>query len=130
MQYVKRALPTQVLFAEHAGTLNTLEGVVAYQTGDALVTGVEGERWPIARDDFERTYEAIPPTRMAEDGTYTKRHVPVQALQVTVTTVLSIHGVTAELRAAPGDWVVTDTHGKHWVVADSIFQKTYSVMEP
>lgn len=128
MQYVKRALPTQVLFAEHAGTLNTLEGVVAYQTGDALVTGVEGERWPIARDDFERTYEAIPPTRMAEDGTYTKRHVPVQALRVTEATLL-LSGA-AELRAAPGDWVVTDTHGKRWVVADSIFQKTYSVMEP
>lgn len=129
MQYVKRALPTQVLFAEHAGTLDTLEGVVAYQNGDALVTGVEGERWPIAREDFERTYEAMLPTRMAEDGTYTKRHTPVQALQVTEITVLSIQSGTAKLRAAPGDWVVTDTHGKRWVVADTIFQKTYRALE-
>jgi PGDYG protein len=129
VQYVKRALPTQVVFADCAGTLNTLEGRVAYQAGDALLTGVEGERWPIARTDFERTYEAIPPTRMAEEGLYQKRHSPVDARQVVEATALPVQSGAATLRVAPGDWVVTDVRGHRWVVADTIFRKTYRALE-
>src|SRR5664279_1064449 len=52
----KRAVVVQVVFAEAAGTLSTQEGPVNYSTGDALLTGTEGERWPVTRHIFDQTY--------------------------------------------------------------------------
>ena len=49
----KRAVVVQVEFAETDGTLSTQEGPVHYSTGDALLTGTEGERWSVARDTFD-----------------------------------------------------------------------------
>ena len=40
-----------------AGTLATAEGPVAYESGDALLTGPAGERWPVPRARFLRDYE-------------------------------------------------------------------------
>jgi hypothetical protein len=40
----RRAIPMAVEFASGAGTLKTREGDVAFDIGDAIVTGVENER--------------------------------------------------------------------------------------
>ena len=42
----KRLVPVPVAFALADGVCETLEGPVHYQKGDALLTGVQGERYP------------------------------------------------------------------------------------
>jgi len=71
-RYAKRRDPVEVEIAQAPGVLATLEGEVGYNAGDALITGVKGERWPASRERFERTYEALPPTRPGESGRYSR----------------------------------------------------------
>jgi len=40
-----------------AFSVKTLEGIMSGQAGDWLAEGIGGERWIIANDIFERTYE-------------------------------------------------------------------------
>jgi len=39
--------------------VNTLEGVMTGQPGDYLCEGIDGERWPVKKEIFEKTYEVI-----------------------------------------------------------------------
>ncbi len=39
--------------------LPTNEGDMAFNEGDYIATGVDGEHWCIAKDIFERTYERV-----------------------------------------------------------------------
>ena len=48
--------------ATEAGEIETLEGVMSYSKGDWLVTGVEGEQYPVAADIFEQTFEPMDKT--------------------------------------------------------------------
>jgi hypothetical protein len=44
------------LYSNH-GSIKTLEGVMTVCPGDWIVTGVNGERYPVKPDIFEKTYE-------------------------------------------------------------------------
>lgn len=125
MKYRKKPIPHSVSFAKAAGTLQTLEGPVDYASGDALMTGVAEEHWPISRPRFEATYTPVPPTVMGENGLYLKMPIPVSAYQAHDNEMISLGDGRGELRAKPGDWIVTSPDGKQWVVADSIFHDTY-----
>lgn len=39
--------------------INTLEGRMKAEKGDWIVTGVNGERYPVKPEIFEKTYEVI-----------------------------------------------------------------------
>ncbi|VNM35160.1 prophage Lp2 protein 33 [Streptococcus pneumoniae] len=39
--------------------IDTLEGVMKASPGDWIVTGVDGEKYPVKPDIFEKTYEVI-----------------------------------------------------------------------
>lgn len=39
--------------------IDTLEGVMKASPGDWIVTGVDGEKYPVKPDIFEKTYEII-----------------------------------------------------------------------
>ena len=39
--------------------INTLEGIMKASPGDWIVTGVDGEKYPVKPDIFEKTYEII-----------------------------------------------------------------------
>lgn len=124
-KYVKVKLPTQVEFAVEEGTLNTLEGKVHYQIKDALMTGVQGERWPISRAKFELTYEPVPPTLMGAPGTYIKKRMIVEAIQRDKPFEVAIDGGKSILKGNAGDWVISSPNGSQWLIADEIFKKTY-----
>jgi hypothetical protein len=124
----KRPIPVRVEFASKSGSEQTIEGPVAYSLGDALLTGVAGERWPIRRAHFETTYVALSPTKMGEDGYYLKQPLIVDAEQVIRPTVVDLDTKSGSLIARPGDWLVTAPTGRRWVVADDIFQETYISM--
>lgn len=124
-KYLKLPIITHVEFAMTPGTIVTLEGKVPYQSGDALMTGVSGERWPISRVRFDSTYEAVPPTMRGEDGGYIKKAIPVTAIQITETTLVTLTGEPAKITGQIGDWLITAPDGSQWVVSDAIFRQTY-----
>lgn len=126
---MKRPLVVAVTFAPCAGELQTLEGMVQYAAGDALMTGVLGEHWPIRRQTFESSYEPCDLQPMGVDGNFRKRATPVFARQLTQACVIQLDGDRGELNGETGDWVVRDDAGKVWLVAKDVFQITYASLE-
>lgn len=128
MKYIKKKLPAQVELSATEKTISTPEGAVLCRLGDAIMTGVTGEHWPISRAQFEASYEAVPPTVMGQSGLYEKRPFEVdarQALAATQVTLADGHGV---LTVKVGDWIVTGPDGQEWVVDGNIFAATYSMV--
>lgn len=124
--YIKKPIPVQVEFATSAGNLPTLEGRVAYESGDALVTGVAGERWPIRRERFERTYRACDAGgAMGRNGRFMRQPALVQARQTENPVRIPLEGNLGILLAKAGDWIVTGPDGETWPVANGIFQESY-----
>lgn len=66
-QFIKTG-SVSVTFAQEAGRIATREGDVRYSPGDALITGVEGECWPEARQKFDSSYVPILPNRHGQPG--------------------------------------------------------------
>lgn len=127
-QYIKQPMAVEVVFAQEAGVLQTLEGAVHVLPGDALLTGVEGERWPVQRARFDASYSARPPTRQGEAGTYIKRPMAVHAIPATQPGQIRLDNGRDTIVATPGDWLVADVSGSIWVVAASIFAATYTLL--
>jgi hypothetical protein len=123
--FIKKPVVVHVAFAVDGGTMSTPEGPVAFEAGDAILTGVRDERWPIARERFEASYVAVPPTCMGDPGSYRKLPLVVQARRVDVETEVAMVGAQGVLRARLGDWIVSAPDGEHWVVEASIFADTY-----
>jgi len=128
-KFLKRAIVVQVEFADKPGLLTTLEGIVPYQAGDALMTGVDNERWPIARARFDASYKAQSPTRQGENGGYIKHRIPVTAVQITEPTQVALSSATASISGKIGDWLITAPDGSQWIVDDAIFSKTYQMVK-
>jgi hypothetical protein len=126
----KRAIPVSVSFADAPGELNTLEGPVPYEDGDAIITGVKGEHWPVERGPFLDRYEALPGTNSGEDGTYARRPEVVLAVQMTSKDdPLEIATQSGGLLTArEGDWLVQYAPGDFGVVNPEIFDETYEVL--
>lgn len=126
-KYIKKPIKTKVEFATNSGELETLEGTVKYQLGDALITGVAGEQWPINRTQFEQSYRPVTPVNMGQSGNYLKNRVQVEARQTNIEENISI--AEGMLHAKKGDWIVSAPDGKQWVVADLIFRETYQRLD-
>lgn len=58
-KYVKKPIPIQAIQIAEPFTVDTLEGRHTGNAGDYLVVGIRGERYPVKRDIFEESYEAI-----------------------------------------------------------------------
>ena len=59
MKAIKKSVAIDFEFATEDGEIKTLEGVMSYKKGDAIITGVKGERYPCRRDIFDQTYSII-----------------------------------------------------------------------
>lgn len=125
----KRPMPVEVRFAFADGICQTLEGPVRYRRGDAILTGSHGERWPVQRDRFFDSYEPLPPTDAAKNGTYRKRPALVLALRLDCDLAVPVGWANDPLQAHPGDWLLRYTDGSHGVVNDAIFRETYQPAE-
>lgn len=128
MKYLKKPIPVHVDFASTSGFLKTLEGVVSFKPGDALVTGIAGENWPIDRSRFEETYLPLDSEmQMGESGRYLKKPMLVDAERVSTQQTIRLPDGSAELLAKKGDWILTSPDGHVWVVADAIFAESYEL---
>ena len=59
MKAIKKPVIIDFEFAAEDGEIETLEGIMSYKKGDAIITGVKGEKYPCRRDIFNQTYSII-----------------------------------------------------------------------
>ena len=125
----KRAVVVQVEFAATGGTLPTQEGPVSYSTGDALLTGTEGERWPVPRAMFDVNYAPVAPLRSGRPGAYRKRPREVWAKPMTDTFDVTLDRGRGTLHGQAGDWLVQYAPSDLSVVSERVFAQTYELLD-
>ena len=121
-----KPVTVQARFAPAPGITETLEGPVAHSAGDAIVTGVAGENWPVERARFLASYEAQNPTMPGEDGTYAKRPKEALALRLARPHCVTLSGGRGQLNGRIGDYLVQYAVGDQAIVEGSIFERTYA----
>lgn len=125
IQYIKKLTILTVQFAAKDQVIDTLEGPVRCEAGDAIVNGTVGERWPVPKDVFFSKYAAVPPTRNGESGQYQSLPKTVLAVQIQVSTKIELSGGRGTLTGAAGDWVVQYAPGDCSIIRNDIFRNTY-----
>lgn len=56
---VKKPIPVKAVQTTKKINIKTLEGVMTANPGDWIITGTEGEQWPVRQDIFEKNYKKI-----------------------------------------------------------------------
>ena len=125
----KRGVVVQVEFAATRGSLTTQEGPVNYSPDDALLTGTEGERWPMPRDAFDAGYAPVAPTRPGRPGPYRKRPSVVWAKAMTDAFDVTLDRDRGTLRGQAGDWLVQYAPSDFSVVSAHVFAQTYELLD-
>lgn len=124
--YLRIAAKFKVDFAKEPHTIITLEGPVQCQAGDAIITGVIGERWAVQRSIFDQNYcpvdQHLP---QGIDGFYLRKEISVQAEKIKNPHTVDLGENRGVLNACVGDWLVVSSEGRQWVIADKVFTKTY-----
>lgn len=123
----KREYPVQVRFAAADEPVHTREGQVRAHAGDAVVTGGEGEQWPVRPAVFHARYRPLAPLAAGEAGTWLSRPIDVIALQMDAPFAVELADGD-RLLGQPGDWLVEYGDGGLAIVAASIFPKTYDLV--
>ena len=59
MKAMKKPILIDYEFAAEDGEIETLEGIMSYKKGDAIITGIKGEKYACRRDIFDQTYSII-----------------------------------------------------------------------
>jgi hypothetical protein len=126
LRVCKKPDPVRAEFAGEDGVCDTLEGAVRYKAGDAILTGVHGERWPVDRETFLASYQPVPPTRAGEAGSYSKAPSLTHALRLDRERDVPVGWQRDPLQGHPGDWLLQYADGGYGVVQDSIFRETYA----
>lgn len=125
----KRVLRVDVRFAEAPQWIDTLEGRVHVRRGDAIVTGIEGERWPVSAEAFARRYTPADATVAGCDGPYLARPVEVRAQRMPVPFAVPVGDGTTSIHGVPGDWRVDYGDGDFGIVSATIFDATYERLD-
>lgn len=128
VEVVKLPIPVTVEFALNDGIIETLEGPVHYIRGDAIITGINGERWPVQRLKHFANYAPVPPTQTGQNGFYLKRATKTIAKKMMQPFTVSVGYAKDPLKGRVGDWLLQYADGSHGVVAADIFSQTYQVI--
>ena len=118
----KRELSVQVHFAETDCVVPTREGPVQAHAGDAIVTGVFGETWPVRRERFAEKYREVAPAQFVS--------VPKQVLALEMKAPFAVvlaDGVST-LHGDTGDFLIAYNDGSLGVVAGVIFPVIYEIV--
>jgi len=123
----KRSVAVEVEFASMLTTVHSHEGEVHAVPGDAIITGLRGERWRVAAANFSRRYQPRPPTAMGQDGTYQSIAADIVGYRMQQPfTVLLTDGVSL-LRGQPGDWLTSYADGSLGIVSSGLFEHYYEI---
>ena len=124
----KRAHPVQVHFAQHGSAVDTLEGVVHAKLGDAIVTGLFGELWPVSGASFAGKYQAVPPLEMGAPGSYLSLPIDVVAVPMQAPFEVVLADGHSRLTGQAGDWLIDYGDGDLGIVNAAIFSATYEIL--
>jgi hypothetical protein len=124
----KKPIDVVIEFTEDAAEIDTLEGKVLANRGDAIVTGLHGERWPVSRERFLDKYEPILPTVFGQNGSYRSRPRRLLALKMKQRFVVLLSDGVSRLTGAVGDWLLDYGDGSLGIVAARIFVDTYDIV--
>lgn len=122
----KRRQRFAVRFAAQDGSVNTLEGAVRMRAGDAVVTGLAGERWPVERARFQASYAPVAPLAFGQDGLYESLPLPVLALPLDQGCEVLLPDGVSRLHGQAGDWLVDYGDGSLGVVAAALFDSHFA----
>lgn len=122
-RYVSLPRTSWVTIADRAGVVQTLEGAVRHEAGEAIVTGQQGEQWPVARAVFESKYRPVGGQTAGHSGYYERVEEEVDAIESAFECSIKVQGGT--LKAHPGDWIVTYPDGSRSVVRADLFEGLY-----
>ena len=127
VRVIKRPINIKVTFAKADGICQTLEGPVDYLSGDAILTGIANENWPVVRAIFDKRYEPAEGTAFGSDGNYVKKPLEVFALrlEMPLDVTLPAGGV---LHGEAGDWLLQYGPTDYGIVRDDIFRSTYDFL--
>jgi len=128
VQALKRPLSVAVEFAKTSGVVDSLEGAVHFRAGDALLTGVQGERWVIQRHKFEQSYTPVEPTINGKDGFYIKKPMLVWAKRLTQNISVAVGWQNDPLSGVSGDWLLQYGSDDFGIIQHDIFIKTYDIL--
>ena len=120
----KLPLPVDVAFATEGGTCSTLEGLVPFRSGDAILTGIRGEHWPVTRESFEARYAPAQGQALGQDGRYLKHPQTVLARRLDAPLQVTLQA-GGQLAGKPGDWLLQYAPGDYGIIAEEIFRATY-----
>ena len=115
----KKPIPLEFRYADVEETIETKEGSVSAEEGDAIMTGTEGEHWPIPAEKFEQTYDVLEP------GLAAKKDIPVFAKEMPEPFQVKVSWSDDLLQGEEGDYLVQYGPGDYGVVGKEIFGKTY-----
>ena len=110
---------------QHRLLLRLLKGLAA--SGDAIVTGTNGERWPVGRERFLTKYLPLSPTVSGGDGFYQSQPNTVLALKMEEPFTVVLSDGVSLLTGKAGDWLLDYGDGSLGVVDAHIFCDIYSV---
>ena len=115
----KKPIPLEFSFTDTDQTIETKEGSVQARAGDAIMTGTEGEQWPIPIEKFKQTYDDL------GDGTAAKKDIPVFAKEMSEPFQVKVSWSSDLLSGERGDYLVQYGPGDYGIVGKDIFLKTY-----
>jgi hypothetical protein len=116
-----------VIFTPSACTVQTPEGLVHAKPGDAIITGIAGERWRVSRARFEEKYRPVPPTQAGEAGVYVSLPNRILAVRMDEPFDVVLADGESRLSGRAGDWLVDYGDGSLGVVNDAVFAVTYEI---
>lgn len=124
----KKSHNVRVAFATAPTVVDTLEGQVLAQRGDAIITGVQGERWPVTRERFLKKYAAVAPTVCGQDGVYRSQPRSLPALKMAGRFCVRLPDGVSRLSGSSGDWLIDYGDGSLGIVAARVFVDSYEIM--
>ncbi|MEO8062626.1 MAG: PGDYG domain-containing protein [Pseudomonadota bacterium] len=118
----------QVHFATAPRTVQTNEGLVQARTGDAILTGINGEHWRVSQARFGDKYRPAEATTAGTDGAYISLPNRVFAVPMKETFEVLLADGDSKLTGRAGDWLVDYGDGSLGVVSSKVFDQTYEVV--
>ena len=123
LQVMKKPIPLNFRIAKEVEVVETLEGKVTAQIGDAILTGTKGECWPIPASKFETTYDFS-----KETGICSKKPMIVQAERMTEAFEVKVSWTNEPLKGEPGGYRLIYGDNDFGVVDATIFAETYEIL--
>jgi hypothetical protein len=109
--------------------VQTHEGVVHAQPGDAIITGTAGEHWRVSRARFSEKYRPVAPTVDGQAGRYISLPNRIVALPMRASFEVLLADGVSRLSGHEGDWLVDYGDGSLGIVSQAIFATTYEIID-